>query len=284
MNPFHLVGALDGRVPLLLASPHSGTCMPREFLAGARLSVPALRRIEDAHVGRLLAPSAALGIPLLEATHSRALIDLNRAEDELDPEMFDGPVAPRPRMTERVRRGYGLFPRLAGPDQPIHTGRLSAALAAARIEALHRPWHDHIAKGLAASRHRSGYAVLLDVHSMPSLEGRAPAQLVLGDLNGTSASARLVDWLEQRFSDAGFRTARNIPYAGGYTTERHGRPACGVHAVQLEFDRALYMDMDSLQPHAGFGRLAGSIAGVMGALLQKLPRLGLEAELPLAAE
>jgi N-formylglutamate amidohydrolase len=258
--------------------------MPRAFLAGARLSVPALRRIEDAHVGQLLAPSAALGIPLLEATHSRAVIDLNRAEDELDPAMFDAPVTPNPRMTDRVRRGYGLFPRVAGPNQPIHPGRLPAALAATRIEVLHRPWHRNIAQGLARSHAKHGYAVLLDVHSMPTLEGRAPAQLVLGDLHGTSASARLVDWLEDRFGAAGFRIARNSPYAGGYTTERHGRPEGGLHAVQLEFDRALYMDVGSLKPHAGFGTLAAAIADAMAALLRELPRLGLEAELPLAAE
>jgi len=284
VSPFQLVGTPDGKVPLLLASPHSGTHMPSEFLAHARLSVPALRRIEDAHVGALLAPSAALGIPLLEATHSRAVIDLNRWEDELDPTMFDAPVTPHPRLTDRVRRGYGLFPRVAGPNQTIHPGRLPAALAATRIEALHRPWHDCIAKGLSASRLRHGYAVLLDVHSMPTLEGAAPAQLVLGDLHGTSASNRLVDWLDAHFSNAGFRTARNNPYAGGYTTERHGRPAECVHAVQLEFDRALYMDTGSLKPHAGFGPLADSIAKVMAALMLHLPRLGLEAGLPLAAE
>ncbi len=284
MSPFHLVGALDGRVPLILASPHSGTHMPREFLADARLSVPALRRIEDAHVGQLLAPSAALGIPLLEATHSRAVIDLNRAEDELDPAMFDAPVTAHPRMTDRVRRGYGLFPRVAGPNQPIHPGRLPAALAAERISALHRPWHGCIAQGLDLCRARHGYGVLLDVHSMPPLEGRAPAQLVLGDLHGTSASARLVDWLEESFSEAGLQTARNSPYAGGYTTERHGLPANALHAVQLEFDRTLYMDIGSLKPHTGFSPLAGTIATVMAALLQQLPQLGLDASLPLAAE
>jgi len=284
LSPFQLVGALDGSVPLLLASPHSGTHMPRAFLAGARLSVPALRRIEDAHVGLLLAQSAALGIPLLEATHSRAVIDLNRAEDELDPAMFDAPVTPNPRLTDRVRRGYGLFPRVAGPNQPIHPGRLPAAIAATRIETLHRPWHDSIAHGLAAARANHGYAVLLDVHSMPTLEGRAPAQLVVGDLHGTSASARLVDWLEDCFADAGYRTARNHPYAGGYTTERHGQPASAMHAVQLEFDRGLYMDMGTLKPNAGFGPLADSIARIMAALLRQLPHLRLEADLPLAAE
>ena len=284
MKPFRLVGRLDGSIPLLLASPHSGTHMPRAFLAGSRLSVPALRRIEDAHVGQLLAPSAALGIPLLEATHSRAVIDLNRGEDELDPAMFDAPVTPNPRLTERVRRGYGLFPRIAGANQPIHSGRLPAALATMRIETLHRPWHSSIAQGLASAHRRHGHAVLLDVHSMPTVEGHLPAQLVLGDRHGSSASAALVDWLDGHFRSVGLRTARNAPYAGGFTTEWHGQPASGVHAVQLEFDRSLYMDPGSLMPHSGFAPLAAMIACAMAGLLDAIPSLGLENAMRLAAE
>ena len=117
--PYSLTGQLDGARPILLASPHSGTHLPADFLANSRLDTHALRRIEDAHVGALLAPAAATGLPLIEATHSRAVIDLNRAEDELDPAMFTGSVTPIPDISDRVRRGYGLFPRVAAPNQPI---------------------------------------------------------------------------------------------------------------------------------------------------------------------
>jgi N-formylglutamate amidohydrolase len=284
MNPFHLTGALDGAVPLLLASPHSGTHLPADFLAASRLGRHALRRIEDAHVGALLGPAAARGIPLLEATHSRAIIDLNRAEDELDPGMFSGAVTATPRLTERVRRGYGLFPRIAAPNQPIHEGRLPASLGLARIESLHRPWHAAIAAALQAARARHGFAVLLDVHSMPPLDGPAPAQLVLGDLHGQAATPALVDWLHRAFEAEGLTVGRNVPYAGGHTTELHGRPARGLHCVQLEFDRSLYMDPGSLAPHTGFAPLARRIADVMGGLLAALPGLGLSPDLPLAAE
>lgn len=284
MTPYSLTAPLDGRSPLLLASPHSGRHLPADFIAGSRLPVPTLRRLEDAHVDRLLAPAAALGIPLLAATHSRAVLDLNRAEDELDPGMFAGAVTARPRLTERVRRGYGLFPRIAAPDQPIHPGRLPAAQARARIEALHQPWHAALATGLAAARARHGHALLLDVHSMPTLDGPAPAGLVLGDRHGLSAAAPLVDWLEAAFTAAGLRVVRNNPYAGGYITECHGAPATGIHAVQLEFDRALYMNPHTLEPHEGFEPLAATIAGVTRALLQALPGLGLGPALPLAAE
>jgi N-formylglutamate amidohydrolase len=282
--PYRLKGRLDGARPILLASPHSGTHLPADFLAGSRLDIHALRRIEDAHVGALLAPAAAAGLPLIEATHSRAVIDLNRAEDELDPAMFTGSVTPFPDISDRVRRGYGLFPRVVAPNQPIHVARLPAETGAARIERLHRPWHRAIGEGLARAAARHGHALLFDVHSMPRLDGPDPAVLVLGDLHGRSAAPALVDWLDQAFTRRGLRVARNAPYAGGHTTQRHAAPAYGIHCVQLEFDRTLYMDPDSLRPHAGFGPLAALIAGVLALLEPALPALGLGRRLPFAAE
>lgn len=284
MNPYRLSGLLDGGRPLILSSPHSGTRLPPGFLDTSRLGALALRRMEDAHVGTLLADSAALGVPLLEATHSRAVIDLNRAEDELDPSMFAGSVVRTPRLTDRVRRGYGLFPRVAAPNQPIHSARLSPAIAQERLSTLHRPWHAALDAGLGAARQRHGFAVLLDIHSMPTLEGASPPALVLGDLHGASAAPALVDWLERAFRAEGLKVARNSPYAGGHTTERHGRPAEALHCVQLEFDRALYMDPGTLLPHAGFAPLAALIARVVARLCNALPLPGLAAPLPLAAE
>ncbi len=272
MSPFTLSGALDGRVPVLLASPHSGTHLPAAARATMRLPTTALRRIEDAHVGRLLGPAARLGVPLIEATHARAVIDLNRAEDEHDPAMIAGWIGP-PRLTERVQRGYGLFPRVVGPSLAIHGARIPAADARARIERLHRPWHAAIAAGLAAAHARHGHALLLDVHSMPRLEARRPPDLVLGDRHGGSAARGLVDWLAHAFERAGLTVARNDPYAGGYTLDRHGRPAEGLHAVQLEFDRSLYMDPATLVPHAGLATLGETLAGVVSALLAALPGL-----------
>nr|WP_255696796.1 N-formylglutamate amidohydrolase [Sandaracinobacteroides sayramensis] len=267
-----------------MASPHSGRYFPPEFLAASRLPVPALRRLEDAHVGALLADSVALGLPLMEATHGRAVIDLNRAEAEYDPALIAGRLPDFPIISERVRRGHGLFPRLAGAGQAIHDGRIAAEIAEARIAALHRPWHRTLADGMEAARRRHGYALLLDMHSMPSLAGADAADLVLGDRRGRSAAAAIVDWLEQAFRTEGLRVARNQPYAGGHTTERHGRPADGLHAVQLEFDRALYMEPVSLKPHAGFGPLGERIARVLAALLAALPGMGLSAGFSLAAE
>ncbi len=235
-------------------------------------------------MGALLQDSAALGVPLLEATHARAVIDLNRAEQEYDPAMIAGTLALPPVSSDRVRRGYGLFPRIAGSGQMIHSGRISAATAQDRLAALHRPWHGALQSALAAATARHGHAVLLDVHSMPSLEGAAPAQLVLGDRRGESAAPALVDWLESAFATRGLKIARNDPYAGGHTTAHHGRPAQGIHVVQLEFDRALYMDPATLKPHPGFAGLAANIAQVISELLTELPGLGLSAPVRLAAE
>jgi N-formylglutamate deformylase len=282
--PYSLTGRLDGARPILLASPHSGTHLPADFLANSRLDTHALRRIEDAHVGALLAPAAATGLPLIEATHSRAVIDLNRAEDELDPAMFSGSVTPFPNISDRVRRGYGLFPRVVAPNQPIHLARLSAETGTARIERLHRPWHRAIGEGLARAAARHGHALLLDVHSMPRLEGPSPATLVLGDRHGQSAAPQLVDWLDQAFTARGLKVARNAPYAGGHTTQHHAAPADGIHCVQLEFDRTLYMDPASLRPHGGFGSLSALVAGVLALLESALPALGLGRQLPFAAE
>lgn len=284
MRPYRLTGVLNGQSALILSSPHSGQWFPPGFLAAVRLPIPALRRLEDAHVGALLIDSARLGLPLLEATHARAMLDLNRADDEYDPVMIAGRLAKPPALTDRVRRGYGLFPRLAGSEQPIHGHRIPAAAAQALIATLHRPWHDALRAGLGCAVARHGHAVLLDVHSMPSLEGHDAPRLVLGDRHGGSASAHLVDWLERAFADEGLKVARNDPYAGGHTTQHHGQPAAGVHAVQLEFDRALYMDPATLKPHDGFNRLARQIARVMAGLRLALPELGLGPALSLAAE
>ena len=280
MTPFLRTGPADGASPILLTSPHSGTQLPAAFLRSTRLPPAALRRIEDCHVGALLAASVAAGLPLLEATHSRAYLDLNRAEDELDPAMLSGPLlvggtAMVPNLTDRLRRGYGLLPRIAAPNQPIYPGRIPATEAEARIVALHRPWHGAIARSLTAARARHGFAILVDCHSMPTPDGLPAADLVIGDLHGQSADGHLVARLESIFAGLGLKVSRNVPYAGGHTTERHAAPGMGIHAIQLEFDRKLYMHPESLRPHAGFASLSATIAAALIGFADALPNLAL---------
>ncbi|WP_194745438.1 N-formylglutamate amidohydrolase [Thermaurantiacus tibetensis] len=279
MRPFRCSAPLDGCSPLLLASPHSGTHVPRAALARTCAPPSALRRLEDAHVGRLLSAASAHA-PLIEATHARAVIDLNRAETDIDPETVEGMAADRP-LPERTRAGFGLFPKLAGPGQPVLARPLPRAEAVARIATLHRPWHAALAGGLAAARARHGIALLLDMHSMPPVSPGGP-HVVLGDRHGTSAAPALVDALEAAFRARGLATARNHPYAGGHTLERHARPAEGLHAIQVELCRSLYMNPETLEPHAGFAPLAALLADVVAELVATLSPLS--PALPLAAE
>ena len=282
----HRVASPSGRPgPVVVASPHCGRDYPPAFLKQTRLTLFQLRRGEDAFVGELLAGAPAHGCALVRARYGRAYIDLNRDERELDPAMFDGPVPFAPG-TERVAAGLGVLPRVVAQGVDIYAGRLPAAEARERIERVHRPYHATLARLLAEARARHGFAVLLDGHSMPPLPNPplgAPAQVVLGDVKGQSCAPALTDLVERVFRDAGLRVARNDPYAGGHTTRAHGSPAWGVHVLQIEIDRQLYMDPVRLTPNAGFTVLADLLSGLVRTVADAAPRLGLN-PVPLAAE
>ncbi|MFN3590679.1 MAG: N-formylglutamate amidohydrolase [Thermaurantiacus sp.] len=266
--PWRASGPEQPACPLLLTSPHSGTHMPAPFLAATSLPRRRLRQFEDAHVGALLEGAVAAGMPLVEATHARAFLDLNRDETELDRSMFAGALDLPVRPTNRVRAGYGVIPRQVGPEVMIYRDLLPAAEARRRIHGLHRPWHQELARRLDAIRAQHGAVVLLDCHSMPSLPtiSGPPAQVVIGDLHGQSAAPPLSDALHRLLLARGFRVARNQPYAGGYTTRRHAAPTDGIHVLQLEIDRALYMDQETLRPRAAFPAMVSILAGVLGSL------------------
>lgn len=284
---FTVTGETSPPTPLVLASPHCGRDYPTAFLAQTRLTLAQLRRAEDAFVGELAGGAAALGVPLVAARYGRAWLDLNRGEHELDPAMFVDPLDRHPgQSSDRVQAGLGVVPRFAAQGLDIYPGRVRAADAAARIDTVHRPYHARLAGLLETARRRHGFAVLIDCHSMPTpapVSGGAP-QIVVGDLHGTAAAAPLVEWIERRFRFAGFRVARNVPYAGGYTTAHHGRPAAGLHAVQIEIDRALYMDPVRLVRHMGFARIEAALTDLVAGLLAEAASLGLVPPLACAAE
>jgi len=175
--------------------------------------------------------------------------------------------------SERVQAGLGVIPRLAGQGLDINAARLPASEAASRLAALHRPWHDQIAGILASARARHGSALLIDCHSMPSPAGPRPPQIVLGDCHGRSSHPAIMAAIEDHFRRHGWRMARNSPYAGGHTTRRHGQPASGVHAVQIEIDRALYLDQHRLTLHSGAGRVRAAFTGLVQRLVADWPRL-----------
>ena len=242
--PFDVVEPRVLTAPVVFNSPHSGARYPKRFLAASRLDPLALRRSEDAFVDELFLPCVALGAPLLRAHFPRAFLDLNREPFELDPQMFEGALpAYANTRSLRVAAGLGVIPRVVGDTQPIYRGRMPVADGLGRIAALHRPYHERLSELIERARSRFGLAVLIDCLSMPStLAEGAPLDIVLGDRFGTSAAGWIVDALESALLQRGYRVRRNKPYAGGFITEHYGSPASARHAVQIEINRALYMD------------------------------------------
>lgn len=267
-------------LPLVLASPHSGRRYAPDFLARVCVPESELRRAEDAFVDRLFGAGPGLGVPLLAAEFPRAMIDVNREALELDPAMFDGAL-PQEANTRspRVAAGLGTIPRLSAAGQPLYRTRLPVDFALAEIDRCWRPYHAALARLLDDTRALFGIALLLDCHSMPSAggpgdtaAGAALADIVLGDAFGQSCDGRMIEAAEAHLAGLGYKVVRNTPYAGGFTTRHYGRPAQAVHALQIEVNRALYMDEARIEPTADFGRVAADLAG----LVQRLGRTSLE--------
>jgi N-formylglutamate amidohydrolase len=274
--PFRLRRAApDGApppTPIVFASPHSGRLYPDDMMAAAALDALSIRRSEDAFVDDLIAAAPQLGAATLTANYARAYIDLNREAFELDPGMFadELPAFARAR-TARVAAGLGAIARVVSEGQEIYARKLTFAEARDRIETAHRPYHAAL-QGLLSEAHAAhGFAILVDWHSMPAAAARAggrdrPCDIVLGDRFGAACAGVLPTRAERELEAMGYRVARNTPYAGGYTTEHYGRPARRTHALQVEINRALYLDEGSLTPTAGFDRLKRDIERLTEAL------------------
>jgi N-formylglutamate amidohydrolase len=265
--PFRRLGPEKPGSPVVVSVPHAGRAYSEGLLASARLSRARLESLEDRLVDRLVWRAVEDGAAALIADAPRAEIDLNRDERELDPAM----VLPRPAAdstveSPRTRGGLGLIPARIAGSGAIWRQRIAAAEVTRRVESIHRPYHSALEAELQAARARFGIAILLDCHSMPprGLAGEAP--VVLGDRHGGSMAETLVAAAEGAARAAGFRVARNAPYAGGHITERHGRPARGIHALQLELDRSLYLAPDLRSTGPGFDRVARLIADIAAAL------------------
>ena len=267
-RPFSLYQPALQIVPVVVDVPHAGRCYPRGFVEAARLPLRSLRRSEDAYVDRLFAQSVSLGAPLLVAEFPRAYLDVNREPYELDPRMFEGRVPPFANTRSmRVAGGLGTIPRIVGDGQEIYLGRIPVQQGLARIEELYRPYHAGLRSLVQRTQGVFGTCILVDAHSMPSTgldrDGAAKADVILGDRFGTSAAGLVVEAAEEAFRRAGLTVTRNRPYAGGFITEHYGAPGAGVHALQIEINRALYMDEATLEPHAGFTDLQQVISSAM---------------------
>jgi N-formylglutamate deformylase len=250
-------------VPVVFSSPHSGRAYSADFIATARLDQATLRRSEDSYVDEIFAAAPLHGAPLIAATFPRAYCDVNREAWELDPAMFEDALPPWVNTTSaRVGAGLGTIARVVADGEAIYGIRLRFADAQARVRACWQPYHDTLAALVAATQARFGVCLLVDCHSMPSsaTAGRRPApEIVLGDVHGTACAPSVVRAFDQFFGRRGYSTRRNDPYAGGYVTRHYGSPSRGVHAIQIEVARSLYMNEVTLERRDGMARLSADV-------------------------
>ncbi len=278
--PFNILGrGLQApATPLVFASPHSGRLYPQEMMAASVLDAASIRRSEDVLVDALVTPAAAHGAVVITASYARAYIDVNREPYDLDASMFEDELPPFARgRSARVAAGLGSIARIVAEGQEIYGRKLTFAEAAARIETVHAPYHAAVEMLIGEAVARFGTAILIDWHSMPSAAARTLGQsgdfggggvcdLVLGDRFGSACAPQITTVVERELEAIGYRVARNAPYAGGYTTEFYGRPRDHVHALQVEINRALYLNEATLEPHDGFYKLKQDLERVFGAL------------------
>ncbi len=275
---------IERRSCAVFSSPHSGAEYPAAFLKASSLSPLLIRSSEDAFVDELFAAAPAAGAPLLAARVPRACIDLNRSADDLDPALIAG--ATRRFLNARIAAGLGVIPRVVGEGRQIMQGKLTLAEAERRIRDNWHPYHDRLRGLLAEARQMFGMAILIDCHSMPhdaltvapSVWGRRP-DVILGDRFGAACERWLIDAATDLFASAGFVVARNALFAGGYITQTYGRPGQGVQALQIEIDRALYMDEARVERLACFADVAERVGRVAAGLAALGPqRLAVAAE------
>jgi N-formylglutamate amidohydrolase len=266
--------------PLIFASPHSGRCYPEEFLAASRLDPPGLRRSEDSFVDELFAASTSFGAPLVQATFPRAWCDPNREQWELDPAMFTDALPPWVNTTSsRVTAGLGTIARVVASGEAIYRGKLTFAEAERRVETCWKPFHDALVSLIETTRAQFGQCVLIDCHSMPShvpVSGRGDrlADIVLGDAHGTTCAAYLTRFVERRLIELGYRVRRNDPYAGGFISRHYGKPRDGVHALQIEIARDLYMDETRYERSTGFPAVQRDLSLLIESLAAEVARSG----------
>lgn len=275
--PFEMLEPDEWRSPVIFNSPHSGRVYPAEFLRASRLDLATLRRSEDSFVDELFLGVVRRGHPLMRAHFPRCYVDVNREPYELDPRMFEGrlPSFANTRSM-RVAGGLGTVARVVGDSQEIYGQRLSVDDALRRIDTLYKPYHRALRRLCSRVYRALGGAVLIDCHSMPSTTGakeeRARADVVLGDRYGTSCASIVSETIDATLRSLGYSVSRNKPYAGGFITEHYGNPAAGLHAIQLEINRALYMDERQYERSASFAQLSAD----MEALADRLAALPLD--------
>ncbi|MBB1091886.1 N-formylglutamate amidohydrolase [Rhodopseudomonas pseudopalustris] len=269
--PFEIAEPAVWRAPIIFNSPHSGSVYPHAFLNASRIDLEALQRSEDSFMDELILHLLHQGFPVARVHFPRSYIDVNREPYELDPRMFHGrlPSFANTRSM-RVAGGLGTIPRVVGDGQEIYRERIPIDEALGRIETLYKPYHRALRQLVNRAHQTYGAVILVDCHSMPSVgiardEPRRP-DIVIGDRYGTSCAALISGVVEETMAARGYSVGRNKPYAGGFITEHYGNPASGLHTVQVELNRAIYMDERLRQRSDRFGVVAEDFSVLAEAL------------------
>jgi N-formylglutamate deformylase len=272
MQAFHFHPATASSTAVVFASPHSARDYPADLLRASQLDERALRSSEDAYVDLLLRAAPDAGAHVLLGGAPRAYVDYNRASSELDPALISG-ITVR-AMNARISSGLGVIPRVVAGGRAIYSGKLTRAQAQDRLRRYWQPYHDKLSEILQLQAQSFGRAILLDMHSMPhdavTVRNLARPDIVLGDRFGASCHAEIVDAVASVFTRVGLKVARNSPFAGAFIAQRYGQPSSGHHVVQIEIDRALYLDETRVTPRADFGRFQA----VMDDIVRDLADIG----------
>lgn len=270
--------------PIVFNSPHSGAKYPDDLLQKTILDIKTLRSSEDAFVDELFSSAPNHGALLMAAKYPRAYVDLNRSPKELDPALIVN--APNGIVNPRVEAGLGVIPRVVAKGRAIQSGKMEYSEAQDRIKRCHKPYHDALTAILTTTKKQFGCSLLIDCHSMPSdsleiapyIKSQKP-DIIIGDRFGSSCPSWISNLVVTKFMDAGFVVARNIPYAGGYITQKYGKPSSDIYALQIEINRELYMDEGNIETHSGMDRLKPIFSEIIRNIIQSFP-----ANLDIAAE
>jgi N-formylglutamate amidohydrolase len=280
-SPFEILEPAEQTVPVVFASPHSGRDYTPVFLAESRLDPVTLRRSEDAFMDEIFAAAPGAGAPLLRAHFPRAYVDPNREAFELDPSMFEDALPDYVTTSSpRISAGLGTVARVVTSGEEIYAGPLRFADARRRIESCHIPYHKALEGLVDSTRRRFGVCLLVDCHSMPSVGGPMDSDpgskrvdMVLGDRHGSSCAGSVTDAAERTLHKLGYQVTRNMPYAGGYTTRHYGVPKDGRHALQIEINRGLYMNEDTVSRGSGFAELGAKMGRLIEGILDAARQL-----------
>ena len=266
-SAFQILYPDEQTIPFIFASPHSGRRYSTAFIEASRLTPVMLRRSEDSFIDELFSKAPNYGAPLLKATFPRAYVDPNREPFELDPTMFEDQL-PDYVNTDSVKisAGLGTVARVVINGENIYRKKLKFSEIKRRVESFYFPYHQALQRLIENTRIKFGFCILIDCHSMPSIGGPMDddmdnnrVDIVLGNNHDASCAPQLLSYTSASLKRQGLSICRNKPYSGGYTTCHYGKPDKGVHALQIEVNRSLYMDETNIEKHGGFLELSDKV-------------------------